>query len=304
MTRIWLGDLGSRVPLSCFADADSMSACIEYFLQTSGGRFPGIEWISETDWRWRFSVYPEDEYPNRHESLVRPATTVSPPELEVQRQLGQVSFKDPPDTDSLERPVQPGVFFENGLAAEVEPLNESTIAQIWAQLSSTDWSCATRFVSIYRQESKFSPLLGYVALHGHPLGIFVEHILPHSQSEDHFVAFTPGTSQPSEQMVRIWVGMHYRRVPLNTLVTPNQAIEIVEHFLSQPLQKSPSISWQCGSASWQSRISPEDDIYDPLEPLTRLASQTAIPSEELYERLKANYTAVGLHTEAVLSRVP
>ena len=301
MTRIWLGDIGNRLPLSCFVDADTMFECVKFFLQTRGGRLPGIEWISETNWPWSFYVSPEDELPNRHESLVRPTTTVSPPELEVRRQLGLVSLKEPPDIDSVEMPLQLGVLFARGTGTEVEPLNDSVISQIRTELNHTDWSRTTRFLSIYRQVSRFSPLLGYVALYGHPLGIFIERVIPHTQSEDHYVAFSPIASQPSEQMVRIWVGMHYRRVPLGCLIPPEPAIKIVESFLNQPLQQPPSAWWQSESASWQFRISPEDDIYDPLEPLTRASSQTAVPSEALYEQLKANYTAVGLPTKAIRS---
>lgn len=301
MTRIWLGDIGNRIPLSCFVDADTMFECVKFFLQTRGGRLPGIEWLSETQWPWRFCVYPEDEWPNRHESLVRPTTTVSPPELEVRRQLGLVSFKEPPDIDSVEMPVQLGVLFAKGTRTEVEPLHASVISQIRTELNHTDWPRTTRFLSIYRQVSRFSPLLGYVALYGHPLGIFIERVMPDTQSEDHYVAYSPITSQPSEQMVRIWVGMHYRRVPLNCLVPPEQAIKIVESFLWQALQQPPSVSWQPESGSWQFRISPEDDIFDPLEPLTRRATQSPVPSQELYERLEANYTAVGLPTAAIRS---
>jgi hypothetical protein len=153
---------------------------------------------------------------------------------------------------------------------------------------------------------QFDSYISYINLFGHPRGVFVEVRYTRPGGIGSPVApigYCPTLDGPRSQMVRIWVGQHYRRLPLEFLVTKEQALEVVRHFMDTQGELWPGLRWTAEDAlDWQLRVSPEDDFYRPDEPATRSASQRSLPLEEVIAALRPSYAGLGLDVDELFAK--
>lgn len=152
---------------------------------------------------------------------------------------------------------------------------------------------------------QFDSYISYINLFGHPCGAFVEvrYTRPGGiWSPVAPIGYCPTRDGPRCEMARIWVGQHYRRVPLEFLVTKEEALEVVRHFMDTKGELWPGLHWtEEETLDWQLRLSPEDDYYRPDEPATRSASQQSLPLEEVIAALRPSYAGLGLDVDELFA---
>ena len=170
--------------------------------------------------------------------------------------------------------------------------------QVVSELSIDDLKGGAQFVSLHQHSNrKVSDVyterrcecIAYVNLFGHANGVFVEtrYVYPDGVEKPfREIGYCPLKDGPWEQMSRIWVGQHYRRIPLQFFVTPEEAVAIVEYFCNTKGERWPGVNWiEEETMNWKLRVSPEDDFYDEREPQTRPVSQTSPTLDVIRERL-------------------
>lgn len=182
-------------------------------------------------------------------------------------------------------------------------LSLETIQFLVSKLAATDWTREMRFITLSYDRGPTSAdtswvpdFVGYLNLFGHPRGVFIEALIPRTAgSQDAPVPHCPMRPGERKTMSRIWVGLRYRRVPIECLLDPQLVPSIVRYYLEHPGQLYPEITWQNEEAiDWKFQLSPEDDWFDPAEPETRPASQSSVSKDEVLRRLQASYLQVGL----------
>lgn len=201
----------------------------------------------------------------------------------------------------LSRPQGP-LYMDAGKAATQSFLEE---------LRPVDLSEEPRFIKLtktiqlpkepHTKFTQFESYVSYINLFGHTKGAFVEVRYTRPGGIGSPVApigYCPTREGPRSEMARIWVGQHYRRVPLEFLVTKEEALEVVRHFMDTKGELWPVLHWsQEETLDWQLRLSPEDDYFHPDEPSTRPASQQSLALEQVMEILRPSYLRLGFDVD-------
>ncbi|MGN6544084.1 MAG: hypothetical protein ACTHK7_03480 [Aureliella sp.] len=192
---------------------------------------------------------------------------------------------------------------------------EAAVKRFIEELRPVDLASEPRFVILTHrvrlpeeQQTQFrrsETYVSYINLFGHSSGVFVEVRYTRPGGIGSPVApigYCPTREGPRSEMARIWVGQHYRRVPLEFLVTKEEALEVVRHFMDTKGELWPGLHWsQEETLDWQLRLSPEDDYYHPDEPATRPASQQSLALEQVIETLRPSYLRLGFDVDQLFA---